>query len=95
MPDDPIPSDTVLVETEAGGDSLAAVVVEAVSVVTDTPPTELPPISRVIDTDALDQLFPDADVAGVLTFSYHDHTIHVTPDRRVAVCEPDDPIPVL
>ena len=92
---DELPYESVVAETTVpAGRSPSTAVVELVSTVTDTPPLDLPPLCRAIETDALDLLFSTADAEGVLTFRYHGYAVYVTADRRVAVCEANDPIPI-
>ncbi|WP_123537847.1 HalOD1 output domain-containing protein [Halosimplex salinum] len=50
-------------------------VVEAVAAATETEPTEMPPLARSVDPDALDTLFASADGPIDLSFRYGGVTV--------------------
>jgi len=66
-------------------DNICVTVVEALARATGTDALELdPPLSGVVDTDALNQLFRSNPPTSV-TFEYQDHEIVVGPDEAVTV----------
>lgn len=70
-------------------------VVRAVSVYANTEPETLPPLNRVIDPDALDDIFgprPNGTArrGGKLEFHYAGYIIRITGDREVRV-QPTSP----
>ena len=68
-------------------------VVDAVAAARDDPPTVLEPLYRVIDPDALDQLFRfpnrSAPVAGSVRFPYLEFVVVVEAHGRIYVYEGD------
>lgn len=78
-------TDTVRVSLDDVAPSTA--VVEATAAVTDTPPTDCPPLGEHVDPDALDKVFADRS-SGELTFTYHDCEVTVDNDSAV-IAEPE------
>jgi hypothetical protein len=65
---------------------LATDVVLAVAEISESDPTELPPLSDVIDADALDRLFgPDhsGDGSDRVSFNYHGYRVTVCRDGEI------------
>jgi len=60
-------------------------VIEAVGAVSNSEPTELPPLVETIDPDALNSLFNSPDSAGRVVFRYLEYTVAVSADRTVRV----------
>lgn len=79
-------------ETEAS-DPLSTAVITAIADHQGVGPLELdPPLYEVVDSDALDALFPvqrdgTGSPIGRLTFSYNGYEVHVTSDRDVRVAD--------
>lgn len=72
------------------GDSLIESIVFAVSALTDTDPVEMEPLHRVVDVDALEELFaPKADGTprgdGIISFTYGGCEVTVRGNERVYV----------
>ena len=68
----------------------------AVAAVSDTDPTDLPPLHGTVDTDALNRLFeePAREPSGsrrVLCFSFAGWNVFVRDDGRIRVCDPTGP----
>lgn len=61
-------------------------IVEAVAAATDRTPTELPPLQRYVDSDALDTLVTRGESAAVtVTFDYAGTTVVVKGDGTIDV----------
>lgn len=79
------------------GVSLSEFVVESVAAVTNTPPTEITPLYRVIDPDALNKLYePTYDQSlrrggGCITFTFEGCTVTVYWDGEIEIEPPDEP----
>lgn len=77
--------------TEVAGDSPSIAVARAVAAVAGKDPTELePPLDRIVDTDALDELFRarhngESRGAGRVTFDYCGYTVEVDSSGAVDV----------
>lgn len=64
----------------------------AVAAVADTPPTDLPPLHRTVDTDALNALLEhmcERDTRGRVTFTYHGCHLVLDTDGTGVVYETD------
>jgi hypothetical protein len=59
-------------------------VVDAVAALTDTEPTDCPPLYDRVNPDAVDALFADRD-GGQFTFEYHECQVTVHGDTEVTV----------
>lgn len=65
-------------------DAVISAVVSTVSSVTGNEPTELRPLAKVIDTDALDSLFRRTEPeSGYVQFEYEGCLVRVTADGEV------------
>lgn len=69
------------------GDDVSLVVVEAVSVATGEPPTEIGPLSDAVDPEALNELFAPTfsnrvREAGRIYFPFEGHSVVVDAKRR-------------
>lgn len=61
-------------------------VVRCVAVATDTDPTELPPLGSVVDTDALDDLYPVEDRGHCyMTFEFAETDVTIRPNGDITV----------
>lgn len=58
-------------------------VIQALADAEGVEPTDLPPLYRSIDPDALDRLFRDGRGPGSITFRYLGYRIQITDDGRV------------
>lgn len=83
------------------GETLAAVIAEAVAAAEGVDATELPPLYDVIDTDALNQLFSDekgrVGTPAMFSFCIENWNVFVNADGRIRVCdatEPTEPAPL-
>ncbi|MFC6756065.1 MULTISPECIES: HalOD1 output domain-containing protein [Haloarcula] len=70
--------------------SMTVAVVEAVSSVENCEPTALPPLYRVVDTDALDALFATGPGAGgdrgcAVSFAFSDSHVTIENGERIVV----------
>lgn len=72
-------------------------VVEAVAAAEGVPPTEIEPVSRAVDPEAVDRLFdgdrPAAERARTLAFATDDWNVFVRGDGAIRVCDPDGDSP--
>mgnify|MGYP006289413123 FL=1 len=78
---------TVVAEDER----ISEAVVRLVATVDGTDPLDLPPLGRVLDSDALDAVFEpvpgrSATTSRSLTFSYHGYTLTVDGTESERVC---------
>lgn len=95
------PEDSIVVLTEEGtpenDEPITLRVVRAVAAASDRRVTDLEPLARHIDTDALKALFPSADAIGSgrtveASFRYEGYLAEVDADRTVRLREvPDSP----
>jgi hypothetical protein len=73
-------------------DVVPLTVVEAVAVVTEQDPTEMAPISEVIETDALDALFESTNrsprMSGSVEFEYADCLVRVSAAGKIGIVPP-------
>ncbi|WP_158057134.1 HalOD1 output domain-containing protein [Halorussus halophilus] len=80
-------------QTLRDGESASTAIVDAVSEVTGTPATELPPLDESIDAGALDQLFDRPTVPqkrrGVVVFEMADCLVAVTSQNTITVTKVD------
>lgn len=80
------PSESPLVTDSVGEtESVVECVVQAVAAVENDEVDEMPPITSVIDPDALSDLFENNGTVGHVSFRYHDHRIVVTASGDVSV----------
>ncbi len=75
----------------AGDERVSEAVVRLAATVDGTDPLELPPLGRVLDSDALDAVFEPVPGRSEttnrsLTFSYHDYTVTVDGTESEQVC---------
>lgn len=80
---------------EWGGEpSVSVAVVTAVASVTDQEATEMEPLSKVVDTDSLNQLFDPTSrsprTVGTIEFEYSGCLIRVSGDGHLEVDPPGD-----
>lgn len=76
----------------AGSASPTGAAVDAVAAVSDTRPTELPPLHRSVDSDGLNALLDhmrDRGTEGLVEFEYCDRRMVLTADGRGRVYESD------
>ncbi len=73
--------------------SMTVAVVEAVSSFENCEPTSLPPLYRVVDTDALDALFASGDLGCTVSFTFSDSHVTIENSERIVV-EPETATPV-
>lgn len=82
--------------TETGSQSRAhespasTAVVRAVAAAAETTPEELPPLTDVIDPDALDALVTRPETNGSIRFQYAGYHVTVSTDGRVTVATSRD-----
>lgn len=74
----------------------AQAVVKAIAGVTNTDPSDLPPIYDHVDPDALDAMFtednrPTNSTRRILSFTIGDWNVFVRDDGRIRVCDPTGP----
>ncbi len=81
------------VTSQTGDRSLLVTIVETVAAARELDPVEMPPLSSVVDTDALERLFaqsPDEDESrATLTFVYAECTVAVHADGTVQTVPAD------
>ena len=65
--------------------SVARTVVERVAAAEGVDATELPPLGRIVDTDALDSLFAADAGRGHVSFEYHGYDVTVYQDDAVEI----------
>lgn len=82
--------DTFHLRFDPDAEPVGQAIVKAASFVHNTEPTELPPLARVIDPDALDAIVSKASsVEGncvEVTFTYEDLEITVSSDGDIWLC---------
>ncbi|PSP28753.1 hypothetical protein BRC65_01440 [Halobacteriales archaeon QH_2_65_14] len=71
-------------------DTVSEAVVHAVADAEGTSPLGLPPLTTVVDPDALEMLFRNHDSEGCVTFSYHGYQVTVSSENAVQVTENAD-----
>ena len=82
------PAETSCKTPSRGTERLASTaVVQAVAAAAETPPDELPPLTDVVDPDALDALCAESDTSGCIAFSYCGYTVTVGIDGAVSIEE--------
>lgn len=80
------PDDEPLVEHDTDQSVAPSVaVIEAVGAVSNSEPTDLPPLAETIDPDALDSLFSSPASTGRVVFRYAEYTVAVSADRTVRI----------
>lgn len=75
--------------TVGGEETVSTAIVEAVSASTDTPVSELPVLSEVVDPDALNALFSGRRASGRVQFRYSEHAVTVHADGTIEVTADD------
>lgn len=74
-------------------ESVPLAVVSTVAMVAETPPTELPPLQSVLDTQALEQIAdpntPGSRTRAEVSFRLDDHTVTVYNDGVISVRPPE------
>ena len=74
-----------------GDRPVSITVVEAIADITDTPPTELPPLHEYLDTEALDQLVSPStsqEIASLtVTFEYFGMYVRIDTNQGIEISE--------
>jgi len=79
-------SETALVTGDAtDAESLVRCIVQAVAAVENDEIERLPPLTSVVDPDALTDLFAHGETVGHVSFRYHGHRIVVMSSGDVSV----------
>lgn len=79
-----------LVETTAGeGEDLSVAVCDLLSRATDTSISDLPPLAKAIDPDALDAVFDGKATEGSVAFQYAEHDLVVYSNGDIEVYPAD------
>lgn len=77
-----------------GEPSVSVAVITAVASVTDQEATEMEPLSNVVDTDSLNQLFEPTSrsprTVGTVEFEYAGCLVRVSGDGRLEIVPPGD-----
>lgn len=84
-PEDPAAGPTTIRHDWQQPDQPSVAIVEAVAAVTNHPVTELPPLQRAIDTDALDTLLTGRTASVTISFQYADATVRVDGNGGITV----------
>lgn len=85
-----MPSDDVVIRREksSADESMIALIVDALAEATGADPTEMPPLERTVDTDALEQLVARSGTS--VSFEHAGASVSVTEDGVVQA----SPLPV-
>jgi len=79
-PETPLVTDHV-----ADADSVLERIVLAVATVENTEIDDVPPLTSVVDPDALSDLFAHGETVGHVSFRYHGHRVVVTASGELSV----------